>query len=212
MPGPAQRPAPRAPANPLQRADLAVADAVGALMELWGFRRQLGRVWAVLFLSERPLAAPELCARLEISTGLLSMSLAELRRWGVVRAVDVPGDRKEHYEPETNVWRLVARVLREREQRAVEGALASFEAALHHARAALADADPEVKAAARFKARRIEVLVDLSRAALNVLRVLVESARADAGPIKTLSEMVTRGRRAIGDAATSLHRAATAAK
>jgi DNA-binding transcriptional regulator GbsR (MarR family) len=181
-------------------------------MELWGFRRQLGRVWAVLFLSERPLAAPELCARLEISTGLLSMSLAELRRWGVVRAVDVPGDRKEHYEPETNVWRLVARVLREREQRAVEGALAAFEAALHDVRTALADADPAVKAAARFKAKRVEVLVDLSRAALNVLRVLVESARADAGPIKTLSEMVTRGRRVIGDAAASLHRAATAAK
>src|SRR5512138_1530371 len=193
----------------LRRAELAVAETVGGLMELWGFRRQLGRIWAVLFLSERPLAAPDLCARLDISTGLLSMSLAELRRWGVVRTVDVPGDRKEHYEPETNVWRLVARVLREREQRAVEGALA---AALHQARAALADADPEVKAAARFKARRIEVLVDLSRAALNVLRVLVESARADAGPIKTLSEMVARGRRTIADAAASIQRAATTAK
>jgi DNA-binding transcriptional regulator GbsR (MarR family) len=190
-------PARAAPPAALVRADLAVADAVGALMELWGFRRQLGRVWAVLFLSEHPLAAPELCARLEISTGLLSMTLAELRRWGVVRSVDVPGDRKEHYEPETNVWRLVARVLREREQRAVEGALAAFERALHDVRTALADADPAVKAAARFKARRVEVLVDLSRAALNVLRVLVESARADAGPIKTLSEMVTRGRRAL---------------
>ena len=30
------------------------------------------------------IAAPELCERLRISTGLLSMSLAELRRWGVV--------------------------------------------------------------------------------------------------------------------------------
>ncbi len=196
--------APRDPANPppdaLQRADLAVADAVGALMELWGFRRQLGRVWAVLFLCDRPLAAPELCARLEISTGLLSMSLAELRRWGVVRPVEVPGDRKEHYEPETNVWKLVARVLREREKRAVEGALAAFERALHDVRTALVDADPAVKAAARFKAKRLELLVDLSRAALNVLRVLVESARADAGPIRALSAALGRGRRALGDA------------
>jgi HTH-type transcriptional regulator, glycine betaine synthesis regulator len=196
--------APRDPANPppdaLQRADLAVADAVGALMELWGFRRQLGRVWAVLFLCDRPLAAPELCARLEISTGLLSMSLAELRRWGVVRPVEIPGDRKEHYEPETNVWKLVARVLREREKRAVEGALAAFERALHDVRTALVDADPAVKAAARFKAKRLELLVDLSRAALNVLRVLVESARADAGPIRALSAALGRGRRALGDA------------
>ena len=194
MPATAPRQAVPSTPHPLQRVDLAVADAVGALMELWGFRRQLGRVWAVLFLSDRPLAAPDLCARLEISTGLLSMSLAELRRWGVVRSVAVPGDRKEHYEPETNVWRLVARVLREREQRAVEGALATFERALHDARAALVEVDPEVKAAARFKARRLELLVDLSRAALSVLRMLVEGARADVGPLKLLSSAL--GRRA----------------
>ena len=200
MPDTAPHQAP-SPHQALQRVDLAVADAVGALMELWGFRRQLGRVWTVLFLSERPLAAPELCGRLEISTGLLSMSLTELRRWGAVRPVEVPGDRKEHYEAETNVWRLVSRVLRERERRAVQGSLAIFERALHDARAALADVDPAVKAAARFKARRIETLVDLSRAALNVLRVLVESARADAGPLKTLSELVGRGGRALGEAA-----------
>ncbi len=189
----------------LQRADLAAADAVGAIMELWGFRRQLGRVWAVLFLSDRPLAAPELCARLEISTGLLSMSLAELRRWGVVRPVEIAGDRKEHYEAETNVWRLVARVLREREKRAVEGALATFERALHDARSALADVDPAVKVAARFKARRLELLVDLSRAALNVLRIFIDSARADAGPLKMLSE-------ALGIRGDARQRAATAAK
>jgi DNA-binding transcriptional regulator GbsR (MarR family) len=176
----------------LSRIDLAVADGVGSLMELWGFRRQLGRVWAVLFLSDRPLAAPDLCDRLRISTGLLSMSLAELRHWGVVRSVAVPGDRKEHFEAETNVWRLVARVLREREKRAVEDALATFERALADVRAALADVDPAVKAAARFRAKRLELLADLSRAALNVLKLLVDSGRADAGPLKALSDALGR--------------------
>jgi HTH-type transcriptional regulator, glycine betaine synthesis regulator len=176
----------------LQRAELAAADAVGALMELWGFRRQLGRVWAVLFLSDRPLAAPDLCDRLRISTGLLSMSLAELRHWGVVRSVAMPGDRKEHFEAETNVWRLVARVLRERERRAVEHALAAFERAIEELRAAAADVDPAVKAAARFKVRRLEQLADLSRAALHVLRILIDSARVDAGPIKAISEALAR--------------------
>ncbi len=189
MPAAAPRAAsPLPPSLALPRVDLAVADAVGSLMELWGFRRQLGRIWAVLFLSERPLAAPDLCDRLRISTGLLSMSLAELRHWGVVRSIEVPGDRKEHFEAETNVWRLVARVLREREKRAVEEALATFERALADVRAALADVDPAVKAAARFRAKRLELLADLSRAALNVLKLLVDSARADIGPLKALSE------------------------
>jgi DNA-binding transcriptional regulator GbsR (MarR family) len=195
MPAAAPRATPTSPPSyALARVDLAVADAVGSLMELWGFRRQLGRIWAVLFLSDRALAAPDLCERLRISTGLLSMSLAELRHWGVVRSVVVPGDRKEHFEAETNVWRLVARVLREREKRAVEEALATFERALAELRSALADVDPAVKAGARFRAKRLEVLADLSRAALNVLRLLVDSARADVGPLKALSDAL--GRRA----------------
>lgn len=181
-----------APSYALARVDLAAADAVGALMELWGFRRQLGRIWAVLFLSDRPLTSPELCERLGISTGLLSMSLAELRRWGVVRPVAVPGDRKEHHEAETNVWRMISHVLREREKRAVEGALAVFERALDDARGALEDVDPSVKALARFKARRLEQLVELSRVALSVLRLLLDSARADVGPIKAISEALGR--------------------
>jgi HTH-type transcriptional regulator, glycine betaine synthesis regulator len=182
----------RSAGQALHRADLAVADQVGALMELWGFRRQLGRIWAVLFLSDRPLAAPELCRGLEISTGLLSMSLAELRSWGVVRGVEVPGDRKEHYQAETNVWKLVAHVLRERERKAVEDALLSFERALTEVRAMAIDNDPAVRSLARFKARRVQMLVGLCQAALAVLKVLLDSARADVGPIKALSEAFLR--------------------
>lgn len=191
MPQLTAQPAPEPTSHALQRADLAVAEAVGALMELWGFRRQLGRIWSVLLLSERPLAAPELCDRLRISTGLLSMSLAELRRWEVIRSVPLPGDRKEHFEAETNVWKLVARVLRERERRAVEEALTAFEGALREVRAAADDVDPAVTALARFKARRLELLVGLCRAALGVLRLLLDSARADVGPIKALSATFT---------------------
>jgi HTH-type transcriptional regulator, glycine betaine synthesis regulator len=178
----------------LQRVELRVADAVGALMELWGFRRQLGRVWAVLFLSDRPLAAPELCERLQISTGLLSMTLSELRRWGVVRSVAIRGDRKEHFEAETHVWRMVRRVLAERERKAVEGALAVFEEALAEVRGALADVDPSVKATARHQTERLAQLVTLTRAALGILRVLLESARVDLGPLKVLSEALSRPR------------------
>ena len=34
---------------------LKVADAVGALIEAWGFKRNMGRMWAVLYLEDHPL-------------------------------------------------------------------------------------------------------------------------------------------------------------
>ncbi len=181
----------RAGSFALQRAELAVADAIGGLMELWGFRRQLGRIWAVLFLSERPLAAPDLCERLRISTGLLSMSLAELRRWGVVRSAPV-ADRKEHFEAETNIWSLVRRVLAERERKAISAALESIEDALRAVKGALDDVDPQVKAAARFRLQRLEQLAQLCRVGQNLLHILLESARVDIAPLKLLSEALTR--------------------
>ena len=182
----------RAGSFALQRAELAVADAIGELMELWGFRRQLGRIWAVLFLSERPLAAPDLCERLPISTGLLSMSLAELRRWGVVRSAPVAGDRKEHFEAETNIWSLVRRVLAERERKAISATLESVETALREVKGALADVNPQVKAAARFRLQRLEQLAQLCRVGQNLLNILLESARVDIAPLRLLSEALTR--------------------
>jgi DNA-binding transcriptional regulator GbsR (MarR family) len=180
----------RAGSYALQRAELAVADAVGELMEFWGFRRQLGRIWAILFLSDRPLAAPALCERLQISTGLLSMSLSELRGWGVVRSVAVPGDRKEHFEAETNIWAMVRRVLAQRERQAIDRALTTVENALRDVRGALADVDPRVKASARFQLQRLEQLAQLCRVGQNLLSVLLDSARVDIAPLKLLSEVL----------------------
>src|SRR5262245_35976917 len=74
--------------------ELLVSDAVGRLIEFWGFKRNMGRVWAVLYLSPDPLSADDLRHALKISSGAVSMTLSELQRWGVVRKVWVQGERK----------------------------------------------------------------------------------------------------------------------
>ena len=163
------------PASALRRAEQRAADAVGALLVLWGFKRQMGRVWTVLFLSERPLTAAEACERLGISTGLLSMTLADLRSWGAVRTVTVPGERRERYEADVQVWRMVLRVLGSRERRALDEALQAFEASLEEARSSMVDADPAVRAAARFRADRLSRLVAHTRGAVGLLRILTEA-------------------------------------
>ena len=106
-----------------------VADAVGALMEFWGFKRVMGRVWTILYLRGEPLAAADLCEQLEISSGAASMTLAELEHWGVVRRTRRPGDRREYFEAETDIWKMISRVLRERELSQVQRALEVFDRA-----------------------------------------------------------------------------------
>src|SRR5262245_24915733 len=44
------------------------------------------------------------------------MALTELQRWGVVKRVWRPGERKEFYEAETDFWRMISKVFDERER------------------------------------------------------------------------------------------------
>src|ERR1700682_4931563 len=103
------------------------ADAVGALMEFWGFKRVMGRVWALLSLRGDALSASDLCDQPSISSGAASMALSELEHWTVVRRIRRPGDRREYFEAETDVWKMISRVLRERELAQIERTLEVFE-------------------------------------------------------------------------------------
>jgi hypothetical protein len=87
----------------------------------------------------------------------------------------VPGERRERYEAEVQVWRMVLRVLGSRERGALDEAVRAFEGALEEARASLADADPAVRAAARFRADRLARLVAHTRGAVGLLRILTEA-------------------------------------
>ena len=100
----------------LHEAELLAADAIGDIIEHWGFRKVLGRVWTVLFIAAEPLPAAVIGERLQMSSGAVSMSLTELQRWGVVHRVWKPGERKEFFEAETDFWRMISKVFDERER------------------------------------------------------------------------------------------------
>ena len=118
------------PSEPLWASERIVSDSIARLMELWGFKRNMGRAWTVLYLAGEPLTAKQLRARLQLSSGAVSMTLNELGRWGVVRKMWVQGDRRDFFEAEANIWKMVSRVMREREQSEIGQAIEAFEEAL----------------------------------------------------------------------------------
>ena len=103
-------------AQDLLRAELLAADAIGDIIEHWGFRKALGRVWTVLFLGAEPRPAGDIGEHLQMSAGAVSMALTELQRWGVVRRVWRPGERREFFEAETDFWKMISKVFDERER------------------------------------------------------------------------------------------------
>jgi DNA-binding transcriptional regulator GbsR (MarR family) len=116
--------------DPIRDASLLAADAIGDVIEHWGFRKGLGRVWTVLFIAGGALSAGDIGEQLQMSAGAVSMSLTELQRWGVVRRVFRPGERKEFFEAETDFWRMISKVFDERERLLAESVRGRLERAV----------------------------------------------------------------------------------
>jgi HTH-type transcriptional regulator, glycine betaine synthesis regulator len=100
-----------------------LVEAWGAMGALWGINRSVARVHALLMATERPLSLEEIADTLTISKGNASMSLRELRTFGVVRQVEVAGDRRDFYVTEPDVWTMFFRILKERKRREFDPAL-----------------------------------------------------------------------------------------
>jgi len=173
-------------ADPLEGPLLAVADAIGALMEFWGFKRAFGRVWAVLYLSPQPLTAQELGDRLIMSSGAVSMTTSELLKWGVVKKVWKPGDRRDYFEPETSIWKMVTRVFRERELLQVRSSIETFEGTLKALAGAMKAARPDEKKRLKFASERLELLLGLARVGESLIQALVAGERLDPTPFQKL--------------------------
>src|SRR5262252_7144065 len=168
---------PHAADGELWQSERIVSDAIGRLMVLWGFKRNMGRVWTLLYLSDEPLTAHVLRGRLQLSAGAISMTLSELARWGVVRKIFRQGDRHDYYEAESSLWKMISRVLRERERAEVVLAIEAFEDAL----AALGRrADDPESPRVRVQSERIQQLLELARLGRSMLDAVIDNARLDA--------------------------------
>ena len=118
------------------------------------------------------------------------MTLSELERWGVVVRTRKPGDRRDWFESESDIWKMVSRVLRERELTLVDRTLEIFEGA----QAELAAAPQAERARAQALMGRIETLAQLARVGRSLLEGIVERGRADLAPLVRFAGAFTRRR------------------
>lgn len=163
--------------------EAAVSDVVGRLMEFWGFKRNMGRIWAVLYLSNEPLSAEDLRQSLKLSSGAVSMTLSELLRWGVVRKVWVQGERKDFFTAEVQLWRMISRVFNEREKSEIVMAIEAFEEALQEVQKLRNASDEKTRARAELQYVRIKQLLELAKLGKKLLDTLVATAKIDAEPL-----------------------------
>lgn len=108
----------------------------GSMGVLWGINRSMARIHAFLLTSEEPMDLDTMAESLKISRGNASMSLKELRSWGVIQRVHLPGERRDYYVAEYDAMKMFFEIVSERKRR-------EFDPALHALRLLLAEANTE---------------------------------------------------------------------
>jgi len=94
--------------------------AWGTLGSKWGINRTMAQLHALLFVSPEALSTEEMMEELNISRGNVNMNIRELMDWGLVEKMHKPGDRKEYFWAEKDIWKVAKQVAKERKKRELE--------------------------------------------------------------------------------------------
>lgn len=153
--------------------ELVACDAVGTVIEFWGFKHNQGRVWALLYLRGEAYQAATIQRELGLSKGAVSILVRELEQWSVVHRLRRPGHRAWHFEAERDLMVMIRLVLASRERKLVRRVLADLERAENLIR--------HDETATKEQRERLVRMVRLARAIDRALATFMETARLDAG-------------------------------
>ncbi|MFI5148503.1 MAG: GbsR/MarR family transcriptional regulator [Bacteroidia bacterium] len=95
-------------------------EAWGTLGSNWGISRTMAQVHALLLISPEPLSAETIMDELKISRGNANLNIRALIDWGLVQKALKPGERREFFQAEKDIYKVFRQVVKERRRRELE--------------------------------------------------------------------------------------------
>lgn len=105
----------------------------GDMGSQWGVNRSIAQIHALLYISETPLNAEQISHTLGIARSNVSNSLKELQSWKIIQRIPIPGDRRDHFTAETDVWEIAICIAAVRKQREIDPALETLDLCVEEA-------------------------------------------------------------------------------
>lgn len=92
----------------------------GRLGTNWGINKAMAQIHALLLSVENPLTTDEIMEQLQVSRSNANLNIRSLLEWGLVFKKHLPGDRKEYFIADKNMWEVAVKIMTERRRREVE--------------------------------------------------------------------------------------------
>jgi DNA-binding transcriptional regulator GbsR (MarR family) len=147
-------------------------ESIGKLAESFGLNKSIAQLYAMLYLSDKPLSLDEIADRLGVSKGNISINIRELANWGAVRNIWVKGSRKDYYEADADVKKVFVNKLKASAAKRigeVSSMIDEFKAIVASANGELTEEEKRVAKIYQQKLKKIEDMKYLVSKALAVV-------------------------------------------
>jgi len=155
----------------LEAAQDKFTESVGELAASFGLNKSIAQIYAILYLSNKPLSLDDLVERLKASKGNISLNIRELESWGAVKSIWVKGSRKDYYEADTDIKKVFSNKLKssaEKRIKQVSGMLDEFNKIVDSADGELTEEEKEIVRGYKKRLKKIEELKILVSRAISV--------------------------------------------
>ena len=143
-------------------------EGLSQISRFWGFPKGMGAIFAVLYLSPAPLPLDEIVSQTGLTKGAVSTEVRALARLGLVHRSSKLADRKDYYEAETDFYKSIRSILKERQNTEFERAVASVQETLARLEAGTTYAEERA-----FLVERVRALQDFFNAIDSLARAVV---------------------------------------
>lgn len=93
-----------------------LVDLVGDFISYWGFKKIHGQVWALIFLKKTPIDANYIIEHLDVSKGLVSLTIKDLLYYKVIEEIAKDKPSTQKYKINENIYEVITEVLMNRER------------------------------------------------------------------------------------------------
>ena len=158
-------------------------EGLSQISRFWGFPKGMGAIFAVLYISPTPLSLDEVVQQTGLTKGAISTEIRTLARMGLVHRSSKLGDRKDYYEAESDFYKSIRSILKERQNSEFDSAIRSVQETLNELESGSVSGD---EAEVKFVHERIKALQEFFNAIDTLSNAVIKLESLGLGNVKKI--------------------------
>ena len=158
-------------------------EGLSQISRFWGFPKGMGAIFAVLYISPIPLSLDEIVQQTGLTKGAISTEVRTLARMGLVHRSSKLADRKDYYEAESDFYKSIRSILKERQNSEFDNAIRSVQETLKELESGSVSGD---EAEVQFVRERIKALQEFFNAIDTLSNAVIKLESLGLGNVKTI--------------------------